>query len=225
MAVAFDAASSSAASTTFAHTVSGANTLLVVTTHGYWAASTTATCTGVTYAGAAMTSAGAGVRQTVGGLSIFSQAWYKIAPAAGANNIVVTFSAAPTAYANGGISFTGADQTTGINGYTTNGASTGATLAVTVTSNSGDMTTSGLGTWWDNGATTSQTQRWTRAPVGDAFGGQGDTGPGTGNATHTWTRTGADDDINTLVGLNVIAAAGGVTTRRYSLPLTGLGII
>lgn len=227
MAVAFDAASSSTSSTTFSHTVSGANTLLVVTTHGYWAGSTTATATGVTYAGAAMTEmTGSGIRQTGGGSSsIYSQLWYKIAPAGGANNIIVTFSAAPTDYANGGISFTGVDQTTGVNGYQEATITTGAPTAVTITSAVGDMTTTGLGTWHDNGDTTSQTLRWDQSPVGDNFGSEGDTAAGAATVTHTWTRDGADDDWTTLVGCNVIAAAGGVTTRRYSLPLTGMGLI
>ena len=105
--IAFDASSStsgSAASFTFAHTVSGANRLLIVgvtirTDVGQ-------TVTSITYSGAALTF----VRADTFAGSVRSELWYRIAPATGSNNVVVTLSASAKA-ATGAISLTGVDQT------------------------------------------------------------------------------------------------------------------
>lgn len=227
MAVTFDAQSAvktdAITSITLSHTCTGSNRLLLVGTHAYFSSSQTATCTGVTYSGTAMTLVARRRQNGVVSDSVVTELWYLIAPATGANNIVATWSTTTTQSAVNGVSFAGADQTTGINGSQVNSSSTGSTLAVTITSASGDMTCTALGTWWDDGATSSQTIRGTAFGVGDQYGGGGDTAAGAASVTHTWTRAGADDDLSAVVGCNVIQAAGGVTTRRYSLPLMGLG--
>ena len=84
-AIAFDAASSATgvgvSSLTWAHTTSGADRLLIV-----GVSFDTGTVTGVTYAGVPMTSVG----NTTTALKMHM--WRLIAPATGANNIVVSFS-------------------------------------------------------------------------------------------------------------------------------------
>src|SRR6267143_417594 len=127
--IAYDASistSGSAASFTFALTTGGANRLLVVgvtiqTNAGQ-------TVNSVTYAGAGLTF----VRADIIAGSVRSELWYRIAPATGANSVVVTLSATARTVA-GAISFTGVDQTTPVDAQ--NGATgTSVTPSVTVTS-------------------------------------------------------------------------------------------
>src|SRR3989441_726250 len=126
--IAFDAGAStsgSAASFTVAHTTSGANRLLLVgvtirTDAGQ-------TVSSITYAGAGLTF----VRADTIAASVRSELWYRIAPATGSNNVVVTLSASAKA-AVGAISLTGVDQTAPVDAQ--NGATgTSATPSVTVT--------------------------------------------------------------------------------------------
>jgi len=166
--IAFDASSStsgSAASFTFAHTTSGAGRLLVVgvtirTDAGQ-------TVTGVTYSGAALTF----VRADTIGASIRSELWYRIAPATGSNNVVVTLSMSAKAAA-GAISLTGVDQTTPVDAQ--NGATgTSVTPSVTVTSvtdgawviDATAFRSTGLGVPTGNPGA-GQTQRWSQYTEG-----------------------------------------------------------
>lgn len=86
MAIAFDASTdggtANATTLTWAHTCTGTNLILFVT-----ATTNGATVTGITYNGVAMTSAG-----NVATGSNHSYLYYLIAPATGANNVVVTLS-------------------------------------------------------------------------------------------------------------------------------------
>ncbi len=126
--IAFDASSStsgSAASFTFAHATTGANRLLVVGV----AIRTDAgqTVTSITYSGSALTF----VRADTLAASVRSELWYRIAPATGSNNVVVTLSASAKA-AVGAISLTGVAQTAPVDAQ--NGATgTSATPTETVT--------------------------------------------------------------------------------------------
>jgi len=127
--IAFDASSStsgSAASFTFAHTASGGGRLLVV---GVTIRTDAAqNVSSVTYAGSALTF----VRADAVGGSVRAEVWYRVAPATGSNDVIVTLSASAKAAA-GAISFTGVDQTTPVDAQ--NGATgTSVTPRVTVTS-------------------------------------------------------------------------------------------
>jgi hypothetical protein len=88
----------------------------------------------------------------------------------------------------GVITVSGADQTTPVNNgtFAASNSSLTATQSVTIVSNVGDLTASigyTLDAW--RSPYTNRTLRWgvDSAAVG------GDTGPGTGTTTHTWTDT------------------------------------
>jgi len=91
MAVAFDAAtdggSVTATSLTYAHTVTGSDTFLLVGILGRIGA--TSLITGVTYAGVAMTYLSG---QQLSPSDRFLEAWYLVGPATGANNVVISAS-------------------------------------------------------------------------------------------------------------------------------------
>lgn len=129
MAIAVDATSSSAnqtgSSVTFAHTCGGSNRILVVAVS---IAAGIPTVSGITYNGVALTQIA-----TVLGVAADrrTELWYLIAPATGANNIVVTLSGAPGAFFNvGAVSYTGVKQT----GQPDATANTNNTSNVTTTS-------------------------------------------------------------------------------------------
>src|SRR2546425_4783859 len=166
--IAYDASSGtsgSAASFTFALTTSGASRLLVV---GVTIRTDAAqTVTSVTYNGAALTF----VRADAVGASVRSELWYRVAPATGSNNVVVTLSASAKAAA-GAISFTGVDQTTPVDAQ--NGATgTSVTPSVTVTTvtdgawvvDAAAFRSTGVGVPTGN-AGAGQTQRWSQYTEG-----------------------------------------------------------
>jgi hypothetical protein len=109
MAIALDATSSSAnqtgSSVTFSHTCTGSNRILIV---GVAIADNSDTVTGVTYNSVALTSI-ASADNFNGSRNV--TLWYLIAPATGANNIVVTLSGTPAAFFSvGAASYTGVKQ-------------------------------------------------------------------------------------------------------------------
>lgn len=129
MAIAFDTATSSqgdpVTSLTFAHTCTGSNRILFVssaTVGGDF-------CTSVAYAGVALTKIGASVQ--LPSTTTYVQMWYLIAPATGANNVVTSYSSATNAYADAA-SYTGANQSGQPDASTTNtnAASTSITTAL-----------------------------------------------------------------------------------------------
>ncbi len=133
MALAFDAIagaddfSGSATSLTYAHTCTGANRLLVVTVALVGA---TDDVTGVTYNGVALTRIG--FVGNAGTQACASFLYYLIAPASGANNVVISVS--PGQNISGrSVSYTGAKQTGQPDSSATNNTSTGTTLALTTT--------------------------------------------------------------------------------------------
>jgi len=107
MAVAFDAATDGGASgtttKTFSHTCTGASRILIVY------AQITGSCSGVTYNAVAMTKIGSEVLD--GTYGWYASFWYLVAPATGANDVVIT---GPGASTVDGIcaSYTGVDQVT-----------------------------------------------------------------------------------------------------------------
>ena len=119
-AIAFDAASeghntssSEVTSLTVSHTVvSNTNGILVVggnmldTTYPFPTVST------MTYAGQSMTFIARLKQPNDATARVSSELWYIKAPATGANNIVITFSASVRGVVAGGMSYTGVDQTT-----------------------------------------------------------------------------------------------------------------
>lgn len=116
MAIAFDAASAqsqdASVTSTFAHTCSGSDRYLIV---GVMVGAGN-TVTGVTYNGVAMTQ----INTQISGGTTFDNFYLfgLVAPATGANNIVITASASTFIY-GGGLSYTGVDQANSVDVSTT----------------------------------------------------------------------------------------------------------
>jgi hypothetical protein len=142
--IALDATSNAtpaaASSLTWSHTVSGSNRLLHVSVAARDGGGTNNDATGVTYNGVALTK----VRDDSSNFGTYrSSVWRLVAPATGANNIVVTFAGTVGIVAQAsGVSLTGVDQTTPDAGN--NGASDGNS---TITSISASVTTTADNAW------------------------------------------------------------------------------
>lgn len=138
MAIAFDAATNGgntpASLLTFAHTCSGLDRILFIPV-GMGSAGGDVV-TGVTYAGAAMTLVD---KLNVDGAGTFLYLFVLMAPASGANNVVVSQSSAVSMYGLAS-SYTGASQTGQPSGSVGKPTTTGTTLA-------GSTTTVGDNSW------------------------------------------------------------------------------
>jgi len=129
MAIAFDAISSgstTATSLTFSHTCTGSDRILFVGMTDDSGGSSL--ITGITYNGVALTKIG-GV-QTSG--DRWSTLWYLIAPATGANNVVVTASSS-SVLSGHAASYTGAKQTGQPDSNATNTISSSSSFSLTTT--------------------------------------------------------------------------------------------
>lgn len=141
MAVAFNAQSGgnfgfgAGVFATFSHNASGANRFVVVhiAFHG---GSGSPQSTGVTYGGVAMTFGSS----TLTG-SIRNEYWYLIAPATGAQNVIVSYSGTPANAGAYAISFTGVHQTTP---FTSAGTNSGTSSAATFSGPAGFVVPYGL---------------------------------------------------------------------------------
>jgi len=128
MAIAFDAATDGGAGgspLTFSHTCSGENRILFVACVDDTGGSSL--ITGITYAGVAMTKI-AGVQTPT---DRWVTLWYLIAPATGANNVVITLSGGMVYAA--AASYTGAKQSGVPDAYTSNTASNAPSITCTLT--------------------------------------------------------------------------------------------
>ena len=128
MAIAVDATSPdhsvTATSLTFSHTCSGSNRILFV---GIIGDITTDTVTGVTYAGVSMTLVGKNKTTS----SRYNYLYYLVAPATGANNVVISQSSS-VFIGGASVSYTGVRQDSPIDASTTNLATaTSITTSVT----------------------------------------------------------------------------------------------
>lgn len=137
MAIAFDAVSTGMNATdptslTWSHTCSGSDRVLIVgtSTESDSSGHTAQTVSGITYAGVALSHIRSDYITDNG-----TELWYLIAPATGANNIVVTMTAVVDGLFGAGLSFTGVDQTNPIDnnaGTTTTGTSISQALTTNV---------------------------------------------------------------------------------------------
>lgn len=186
-AVAFDAKTTGTTTTsslTITHTTTGSNRLLLCCA----GLSMQKTITGVTYP--------AGTNMTLHNAINFgtsdidyprSEIWKLAAPAAGANDMVITESAA--GYLNGcAISFTGVDQTTPVGTAVTAQGNGGNAVTVDVSSNSGDIVVDSTAHWQSTSITAGagQTERANLvAGVGHYLGVSTEAGAAT--VTMSWT--------------------------------------
>lgn len=134
MAIAFDVATAGGSSTvgttlTFAHTCTGTDRILfVMATGDNVASSATDDITGVTYAGAAMTF----INKTFVAADRYRYLFYLIAPATGANNVVITSSTSGGFKSGNASSYTGVKQSAQPDANVVN-QTTGTTVTMTLT--------------------------------------------------------------------------------------------
>ena len=223
----FDAVSTgsgaNATTVTVSHVCSSsADRLLVVGVANRDAGASPAAPSGVTYAGAALTKAG----QVTSGTMIVSQ-WYKVAPATGTNNVIVTFADnRHEGITVDNISFTDVDQVTplGTTG-TASGSDNAPTVAVTsvigelVVDNVGQITTS---TNYSAGSGQTERTDHTANSIAAAISTELAAGAST---TMSWTApaTAVWGTVSTAVKAGgATAAAPHVFTKSVSSPPSGI---
>ena len=204
MAVAFDAASSAAGAgdvpLTFSHTCSGSDRVLLV-----WVGvreGAPPTVTSITYNGVNLTRVGGDSNDPLIDL------WRLIAPATGANNVVITLSANVAVFTGIAISFTGAHQTTPLGTAVFEFA---GDQSIAVSSATDELVCDALFVANDGTATVGagQTERI------NATGGEGlrrccSTEPGATTVTMSWTGV-AETATQGGVSVKPAAEAGGTT--------------
>jgi uncharacterized repeat protein (TIGR01451 family) len=184
--VTFDAASStdtgsgSAVSRTFSHTTSGSDRILIVGVSIF--RNSSQSVSSVTYAGTGLTYVGSSTYAN----EVRTEIWRLMAPATGANNIVVTLSSS-AAFVAGASSFTGVHQTTPLGSFFSATNDSGNPSVNVTGVNTGEVVIDTLGVRDITTATVGagQTQRWNRQTTGDKVVGAGSTEPRGGSSTVT----------------------------------------
>jgi hypothetical protein len=202
MAIAFDAQSNSGApgwgasatTLTWSHTCTGSNRILIVGAYGYMASGGLIAITGVTYNGVALTKI-AGINGTADALNQNTELWYLIAPATGANNIVITWASSVQFKSGSGMSYTDVDQTspidssaTGQSGSTGSASATSQTLTTTVVASNCWLTGIVSARGGVPAAGTATTLRGTNTSSFSS-GGDSNTTVSTGSQSLQWTST------------------------------------
>lgn len=220
MAVAFDAvgpssagANSATTSLTWAHTITGANTVLIAGC-ALDAGSDAGFSMSATYNGVSMTSLSGPIHS--GGLTAgFLQVWGIIAAAGTSHNVVVTAAGGtPAGLSGGSLSFTGAGQTIGAafgTPVTANPGGTSSTVTAAMASNTSGNIIAGFGCSGSNfsSATSPSTSRFIGGSGFTAAAGQsaGATSPSTGSSvTMAWTLGGSDAWAEILVEILAVAS-------------------
>ena len=217
MAIAFDAATDAGANGgttfTFSHTCTGSDRLLFV---GFVWSISDDDVVSVTYGGVAMTL----VAKNLTGMNRYL--YRLIAPAAGANDAVITITTGRTVFA-GAVSYTGADQTSQPGATTNNSASSATSLLTSVTTTVDQAWTVLLEGSYNGGpepgAGTGATKR--EADAGFGTWGLFDSGSAispAGSYSMTTTRTsGTDREIgHIMVALNPPGGGGGGGNPYYA---------
>ena len=219
MAIAFDAAagakdgSAVVTSLTFAHTCTGSDRILVVTAGTN--STTSPTVDAVTYNGVSATEVN---EQSNGALRL--ALWYLIAPATGANNVVVTWSGVATGLGQQlnaiSVSYTGAKQTgqPDSNGSQTFSSATSVAVSTTVVASDCWLSGSLQGSAGEmiNG-TGPETQRGVDQFNQIAIDTNGTVG--TGAQTLDWTWSSADTGLGLVMSIAPVAAAGPANVKTW----------
>lgn len=218
----FDAATfggtAGATSLTIAHTCSGTNRSLYVWTYARNLA--VGDVTGVTYAGVAMTQIGLTQADTNNDLKL----WRLVAPATGANNVVVTNSGSRPMSACV-LSLTDVDQTTPDGTVVQNG-----TLSVSSSLTDTQLLISGVGVENSAGPLppqftstgTNQTERLDNYNGDRLYMSCADQfGTGTVTASYTFATVA---DFSGIIAVPVNVAGGAVAARQQTLTLLGAGV-
>ncbi len=211
-ALAVDAVSSSACtsctSLTWSHTTSGSNRGLTVGGHYF---DSDSAITGITYAAVGMTAVPSSFADN-GDYSV--EQYSLIAPATGANNVVISASATMTELNGGAISFTDANQTTLVG---TAGTATGTSTTPSVTVSSAadeivvDSVTIAHSGTFSVGA--GQTQRWNAISAGwTKYAGS--TEPGAATTPMSWNNSASQAWAISAVSVKPVAGAAPTASNR-----------
>ena len=191
MAAIFDAASSTqgtaVTSLTFSHTVASQSNLCIVI-DGHHSDGSPGTTSSMTYNAVAVTAININVTaQTFYHLST----GYLIAPATGANNVVVNYSINADEACAGAVSYYDVDQTTPVGtAANANGNSTSASVNVTTVSGDTVHATTYCG---QTTLSTTQTQRWEQENISAQTSGNGIEATASGTSTTMTTALPATD--------------------------------
>lgn len=219
MAVAFDAVGPSSAgqslaitvsssSTSWSHTCTGSNRILIVGIAIGAGLNDGTTALACTYNSVSMTSLGL-VHNNAPDHIGFVQMFGLIAPATGANTVLATWTGADTnsgSFNAGSLSFTGCDQVTGW-GTAQTASGQSHTSSVAVTAATGDMVTSiaGAGSAFSS---SNQTVRWMANLSGASGGGNGIGDTAAGAASVTMSQNVSSLDDWGIVAVQIKQAAG-----------------
>jgi hypothetical protein len=234
-AVAFDAASRAATTTTgrtslsWSHALGGGTDRILIVGVAVEDASTAdATVTGVTFNGVALATVG-GSKGSGGGTGIIQTQLFHLLggslPAAGTYTVVVSFQGPVDGISAGAVSLTGVSQTapTGIFKVDTSGADAISTSINVGTAGSWVVDVVGSGNSGSFTAASGQTERWDIAASG--MTGATSTKPvaAAGATTLGWTHSGANRLSHSLAAL--APSSGGPTTFTLTTNVSGSGTV
>lgn len=169
---------------------------------------------GTTYSSLSMSCGGQSGSQIASVATIVTvELWGVINPASGSQTASASWTGANDAVL-GAMTFSGAAQSSVFTDPQTSGGY-GSSNNISISSDNGDMTVSVL-TSVTTDWSTDQTIEYDDNPATPNVFGQGDIGPGTGNATHTWTK-GSGSGWAQLAGCNIELAAGGALYTLNSI--------
>ena len=197
-------ASNGAGPFTWAHTCSGSDRLLRVTTSHF---DSSDTISSITYNGVALTAVPGG--STNNG-QYYVTAYYLIAPDTGTHDIVVTVSGSVFDFGAGAISYTDAHQTTPL-GTAVTATGTSTTPSVTVSSAADELVDDGLviihGGTLSVGA--GQTQRWNAIASSGFIKYAGSTEGGAASTTMSWSNSSSQTWAIVAVPIKPVGGGGG----------------
>ena len=197
-------ASNGAGPFTWAHTCSGSDRLLRVTTSHF---DSSDTISSITYNGVALTAVPGG--STNNG-QYYVTAYYLIAPDTGTHDIVVTVSGSVFDFGAGAISYTDAHQTTPL-GTAVTATGTSTTPSVTVSSAADELVDDGLviihGGTLSVGA--GQTQRWNAIASSGYIKYAGSTEGGAASTTMSWSNSSSQTWAIVAVPIKPVGGGGG----------------
>jgi hypothetical protein len=209
-----------ASSLTISHTTSGTNRLMLVGVSIAKQSGGAPSVSSITYNGVNLSFVGSQANSdSLGRVEI----WRLVAPATGANNVVVTLGAAPDAQTVGVMTFTGVHQSTPLGTFASaTGDSTSA--SVTVTSAAGELVFDTLVVESSSDKALApgagQTERWDLFQTVKNNGG-GSTEAGAASVTMSWSWSGADKW--SVGGVSIKPAPGGATAAPGGSGFSGGG--
>ena len=197
-------ASNGAGPFTWAHTCSGSDRLLRVTTSHF---DSSDTISSITYNGVALTAVPGG--STNNG-QYYVTAYYLIAPDTGTHDIVVTVTGSVFDFGAGAISYTDVHQTTPL-GTAVTATGTSTTPSVTVSSAADELVDDGLviihGGTLSVGA--GQTQRWNAIASSGFIKYAGSTEGGAASTTMSWSNSSSQTWAIVAVPIKPVGGGGG----------------